>query len=216
MGFEGGSLHLHLHAEGPLALFGGGTAPAGEYEPSDLQIGVPGPAISRPTGGQWDFLGPEGSSLWVLSQSSMADRPFLGIGTEELLVEDGWDTPLTWTFNSITTVSGEASEFALWQNDGFGNPAVRASSAVPTASGNSWTQLAFSHDHFNYGFTGQGVYDVNFTIFGTNSILNESFSDTASFRFVTGNAIAVPEPSGIALLGIFAAGSVYHRRRRIR
>ncbi|MCA9127602.1 MAG: choice-of-anchor M domain-containing protein [Planctomycetales bacterium] len=219
VGFEDDNLHLHLHAEQPLGLFGGGTVPAGEYDPGDLLIGVPNPMIGRPVGAQWDFLAANaGASVWFLPQSSDPNKPFLGLGTEELLPEDGWST-LTWTFNSITTISGDNSDFALWQNDSFGNPSVLASTLVPTGAGNTWTQNALSHDHYNFGFTGEGVYDVSLSISGNNSgagtIAPGPYFDTASFRFVTGNAIAVPEPNSLAALGLAAIGGTLFRRRRL-
>ncbi len=219
VGFENGGLHLHLHAEDTLSLFGGGSTPAGEYDPADLVIGVPGPASTRPAGNAWNFLAPNvNDAFWFLPQGSVSTKPFLGIGTEELTAATGWTTPLTWTFNSISVVSGQNSAFALWQNDAGGNPIVYASSLVPTATGNSWMQNAFSHDHFFYGFTGEGVYDVSLTIRGANSgvapIAAGDYADTAIFRFATGNAIAtVPEPGSIWLIGMAIAGCLLHRRR---
>ncbi len=222
VGFEDENLHLHIHAEGALSLFGGGTAPAGEYDPGDLLIGVPGPSIPRPAGAQWNFLAPNANdSVWFLPQGSDPNKPFLGMGTEELLAADGWTTALTWTFNSISPISGDTSAFALWQNDAFGNPVVFASSLVPTTAPtgiNTWTQNAFSHDHFNLGFTGEGIYDVSLTISGTNAgggaIAAGLYTDTASYRFVTGGAISsVPEPSSALMLGIAAfAGTCFRRR----
>ncbi len=221
VGFENNNLHLHLHAEDTLGLFGGGTRPAGEYDPDEVMIGVPGTFIARPAGSTWSFLASNaGEPVWFLPQSSDSNKPFIGLGTEELSSADGWTTPLTWSVNSITTISGAASEFAIWQNDALGTPTVFASSLVPTTNAlgaNSWAQNAFSHDHFNIGFTGEGVYDVSLSIRGTNATLNQTFSDTASFRFVTGAAIAtVPEPSSFGLLGMFAASLGLVRNRRCR
>jgi surface-anchored protein len=220
VGFENNNLHLHLHAANPIGLFGGGTRPAGEYDADEVLIGVPNPTSQRAAGTQWNFLAPnDGDLFWSLPQSSNPNKPFLGLGTEELLPSDGWST-LTWTFNSITPVSGANSQFALWQVNESGVPTAFASTLTPINSANgvnSWTQNALSHDHFNFGFTGQGVYDVSFTIRGVKTGANAgSYSDTAAFRFVTGDAIAtVPEPSSLLLAGWVVAGSILYRRRAI-
>lgn len=217
VGFEEGNLHLHIHAEQTLGLYGGGTLDPGEYEPGDLLIGVPGPSFARGADNAiWGFLAPNaGDPFWALPQSSDPNKPFLGLGTEELVPENGWTSTaeLTWTLNSIARISGDLSSFALWQNDINGNQVVFASTLEPTADNNSWTQGPESHDHFNFGFTGEGIYDVSFTISGTNEGMD--FSDTASFRFVTGAAIAaVPEPGSLLALGLTAIGGVFVRRQR--
>lgn len=218
VGFENNQLHLHLHAENTLGLFGGGTKPAGEYEPGELYIGIPGAPIARPAGAQWNFLAANaGDSVWFLPQSSDPAKPFLGIGTEELLPAE-WTTPLTWTFNSISTISGAPASFALWQ-ELLGTPTVIASSLTPTPGvggvPNSWTQGADSHDHFNFGFSGEGVYEVSLSISGTKIGANAgTYSDTAVFRFATGNAIAtVPEPHSLMMVGYAVVGCLAYRRR---
>ena len=226
-GFEGGNLHLHLHAHDPLTLFGGGSTPVGveEFEPSDLIIGVPGPSLARSAGTQWNFLAANaGDATWRLPQNSNPAKPFLGVGLEELDVAD-WVGPLTWQFNSISTVLGASSAFSLYQVDGDGNPIVFASTLLPTSGvagfgANSWNQNPGGHDHYNFGFTAEGIYDVSFSITGTSNgsgaVPAGTFSDTATFRFATGSFIqvaAVPEPSAALLLSL-ALGSVLMRRRR--
>ena len=212
------NLKLHIHAEGVLGLHGGGTLQPGEYDSSDMIIGVPGPSISRPAGSQWNFLAAnEGASIWFLPQGSNSNKPFLGLGTEELVAANGWigTTDLTWRFNSISTVSGQSSHFSLFQEE-LGSPVVFASSLAPTANNNEWKQAPFSHNHFNYAFTGEGVYDVSLTITGVNGALG-TFTDTTTYRFATGSAIAaVPEPSSMALLGLTAIGFGAFRLRKRR
>lgn len=223
VGFHDNHLELHLHAEDPISLYGGGTAGPGEFEPGDIWIGVPGSVddpgstLLRPAGSQWNFLAPnEGDRVWFLPAIADDEKPYLGIGTEELLPEDGWNSNVTWTFNSISTMWGDDAEFSIWSFDGV-NPVVRASSLVPTGTGNSWEQSTNSHDHFFIGFSGEGVYDVSFTVSAFNSDLNELFSDTGTFRFITGSAIsAVPEPSSFAVLGGLGLAAAGWKRRRSR
>lgn len=216
--FETDHLHLHLHAEDVISLYGGGTAAAGEYNPGDLEIGVPGPSVSRPAGATWNFLAPNAdNAFWFLPQSTDPNKPFLGLGLEDL-TDAGWST-ITWQFNSITSVSGGPSAFSLFQTDVFGNPVVKSSSLSPTLDGNSWTQIAGGHDHYNWAFTSEGVYDVSFTVSGINgagdAIADGLYTDTATFRFVVGSAItAVPEPSAFLLTGMSLAGLGLWRRRR--
>ncbi|GAB5405556.1 MAG: hypothetical protein Aurels2KO_37870 [Aureliella sp.] len=221
VGFEDGGLHIHFHAEDEIGTFGGGSLPAGEYDADALVIGVPGPSVERPAGSQWDFLAAaENDSIWFLPAQDNPNipKPFLGIATEELDAGDGWTTPLTWSFDSITTVSGDSSSLAIYNVDQFQNLDIKASSRIPTADGNDWEQGAGGHDHFNFGFTGEGLYEVTLSITGVNAggngIAAGEYSDTATFRFATGSAIAaVPEPSSALLLGLASAVCCLRRRR---
>lgn len=224
VGFESGALHLHLHSEETLTLFGGGSLPAGEYDHDAFVIGVPGPSVGRPTGTQWNFLAAAaGSPIWFLPQGNDPSKPFLGIAREELEATDGWAGTVTWRFNSIATVLGAASEFSLYQVDGFGVPTVFASSILPTAGvgfgANSWNQSS-PHDHYNFGFTAEGIYDVSFSVSavnnGSGSITAGTYEDTTTFRFATGSFIpiaAVPEPSTFVLVSLAACGLARRRKR---
>lgn len=223
VGFEGGNLHIHFHAEDAIGTFGGGSLPAGEYDADALVIGVPGPSVNRPAGAQWNFLAAaENDPVWFLPAQDNPNipKPFLGIATEELDAADGWTTQLTWSMDSISKVMGDDSSLAIYNVDQFQAIEIQASSRIPTANGNDWTQAAGGHDHFNYGFTGEGLYEVTFSINGTNAggggsgIAAGNYSDTATFRFATGSAIsAVPEPSGALLLGLASAFGLVRRRR---
>jgi surface-anchored protein len=209
-----GELELHVHAEGDLGLYGGGVLGAGEYGSRDLVIGVPGPSVARPVGSQWDFVGnAAGAPIWFLPQSEDVEKPFLGVGSEDLAPLE-WSTDLTWQFDSISTVAGADAHFSLWRFSTLGELIAVASSSSPI-NGNEFDLPVGGHEHFNFGFTAEGIYDVVFSVAGTHNTLG-TISDTATFRFATGRfiPIAVPEPSGLLVLGLVGGLGAMARRQR--
>jgi surface-anchored protein len=72
---------------------------------------------------------------------------------------------------------------------------------------NSFTMIPGDHTHFEWGFTQPGTYTVNLTWTGTH-VADGAISTTESFSIQV-----VPEPSGVALLGI-GLGALALRRRR--
>lgn len=204
-------LELHLHFADAVQG-AAGTIAAGEYTPSDHIIGVPNPAVPRPAGNQWDFLGTAGS-VWFLPQSVDNNKPFLGFGLEELVgpVNGNWNGPLTWSLNSVVA-SPAGSNFSLW-SESLGNPTVRMATSDGVTAADSFTQLAGGHEHFNLGFTQEGTYQISFRIQGVHNTLG-SLSDTATFTFQVGNISAVPEPStALAITAIFGMVGIYRIRR---
>ncbi len=211
---HGGALELHMHADTPLNLFGGGTLPADEYEHDAFVIGVPGPSVARPSGAAWDFIGnSSGEPVWFLPQASDPAKPFVGIATEELIPAH-WIGGTTWTFNSISLVDGAPSEFSLFQTSFLGPDVQLSSFSGPS----SFTFPVGIHDHFVWAFTEEGIYDVSLTVSGTHS-LHGFLSDTKSFRFATGSFIpvaAVPEPTSTALLLAGGVAGLMRWRRRLK
>jgi surface-anchored protein len=67
---------------------------------------------------------------------------------------------------------------------------------------------AGGHDHFNLGFSEEGIWEVELSVSG---LLNgtDLLTDTETFTFQVGS---VPEPSA-ALLGLLGTLSLLRRRR---
>ncbi|MFN3190267.1 MAG: choice-of-anchor M domain-containing protein [Aureliella sp.] len=177
--FEAGELELHYHFEDGL----NGTGPEVEYEPGEVFVRV-ADNTSVTDDGLIPLVG--GDTAFILPQSgTLADSlgvPFVGIASEEL--DPGFFSSLD---IALTDFDGPG-EFALWQ-DGLSptvfmqtNNGLDATDNLPLGVG--------LHDHFNYGFSTAGTYQLTFT------------------------ATAVPEPGSLAALSLGVVGLFTRRRRR--
>lgn len=209
LAFHDGELELHYHFGDGAVLNGSPLVGEIEFEPGEAYVRVGDNARSIATSPQ-PFLGlATGQPAWVLPQNSIAGRPFLGIATEELSGSDFTGATL-----SLTNFSGPAlGQFALWQPGGFGGANV----FWQTNNGLDGTDLLNmtigDHDHFFYGFTQEGVYDLELTAVA-DLVGGGSLTDIGTFRFVVGSATAVPEPGSLLALGVVAVGGVVIQRRR--
>ena len=206
--YEGGELELHWHVASDAIVDGmaaGGGADGMEFEAPDLRVQVNGITMARPAGAAWDPVGnAAGEAIWFLPQTeTVADaqgKPYLGLAAEEGITAGDW-TGFTW---EITSLSGPG-QFSLWQ-DGVTTPNFFASSVdgLPDA----FAGPLGGEDHFNFGFTALGTYDVGFRVSGTHD--TDGFkSHSATFRFE-----AVPEPSSLAVLATLGIAGTFVRRRR--
>ncbi|RUL89078.1 choice-of-anchor M domain-containing protein [Tautonia sociabilis] len=209
-------LHLHYHFGSNAVLNGAVLGPglddeAYEYDPSEVTVLVSDDAkLSAPVA--LPFLGlSAGDPVWILPQSNNPLLPFVGIATEELTSGD-WSS---FSF-SLTGFSGPGA-FALFQT-GLGTTVF-----WDTIDGIDGTDVLTigsigGHDHYNFGFSTEGVYDLTITATGTHRTLG-TLSDTATFRFNVGPLASpvVPEPASLAMMGLGAVGvlgSVLVRRAR--
>jgi surface-anchored protein len=79
-----------------------------------------------------------------------------------------------------------------------------------------YTQAALGHSHANWGFTAEGVYDVQMQISGTLADgTTYVSSDVETFTFLVGSS-TVPEPGAIALLASGVVGVLLSSRLRRR
>lgn len=204
VGYEDGEFEPHWH-------FGSGAVVDGVTLTTDLEA-APGEAyayagenteLSRPAGTQWDFLGTAaGNSVWVLPQTQAAGMPFLGLASEELDPLD-WSGPIVFTLSDF---SGPGV-FSLWQSDGFGGPIVSMTTLNGVSSADFYAMSPGGHEHFNWGFTAPGTYNLTFLITG-NHVSDGAVASEATFQIQV-----VPEPSSAALLALGMGAVVLLRRR---
>lgn len=162
-----------------------------EYEPGDVTIVVP--QASTTTYNLVDYF--------FLPETSTAGVPYVGIGLEELNDLD-WEGNVTVTLTKVVMPDG--ASFAMWTGGD-------ASGLFVLSSGDLGLGLSLepgSHTHYNWGFTTEGIYALDFTISGTH------VDSAIGFQTATGtfNFEVIPEPSS-ALLGALGALALLRRRR---
>jgi surface-anchored protein len=142
-----------------------------------------------------------------LPQADDPAKPFLGIASEEL-------TPANW--NSLTlrlvVASGPAGgHFSLWQSDLFGSPTMKMATGDGISAADTISLSVGGHDHFNYGFTQPGIYNLTFQWDGEHAV-DGVVSATGTYSF---GVTTVPESSSTALLALGAL-ALFARRRACR
>jgi surface-anchored protein len=204
VGYVGGALELLIHEE----------ASGLEFEPVDTVVQVNlGGFVLRPASAAFDFLGASGTSLWILPASEIESDNrgviFAGVGTEEIdPIDWGAGTPITITLLSVVRAPA-GGNFFLWSEDEFGNP-TQVMNSTNLATYDSLTQAIGLHEHYNWGFTAEGIYEIEFQATGTPEN-GSPLSATQTYTFST-----VPEPSTYALLGLGAGALALMRWRKRR
>lgn len=178
-------LDLHVHAEGEFPdMVDEQGAPVNEASAGSVLLPVVSAAkATRPVGSQWDFTGTtSGGSLWILPKSPNQSVLYLGIGTEEIAPSD-LAGDITLVFQGLSGPAGGV--FSMWDVDSFAQLVPLVSSATGFATPNQLALVANTHEHFNYGFTTPGLYDVTFQASATLSpaLGGGPVMGTATFSF---------------------------------
>lgn len=200
VGYEGGSLYFHFHAEG--AIVDGIEVDDAEYDIPDIITQVSTDAMMTLPVDFPALAASSGQSIWVLPEIQDSNLPFLGLATEELDPAE-WGN-LTFTLGSVTPPGG-SGEFAVWQSGSFGELLLRMSTADSEAD--AITILPGNHSHYNFGFTTAGTWQIEMTVSG-NHITDGFKSTTETLTFHV-----VPEPSAALLGGLGVLGLLTRRRR---
>ncbi len=209
--YDGSALDLHYHFGANAVINGAVTGMELEVAPDQVTTIVAGPSFPRPAGATWDFIGnTAGDPIWLLPQANDPAKPFVGLASEELDPSE-WVGGMTWALGGVTYTGSGDGKFSLWQTDIFGSPVVKWSEASGVSSFNTGIG---GHDHYNFGFTAEGIFDVLIRVTATH--VRDGLKTTeAIYRFNVGPVSqVVPEPSSIALLGIGAGVLIYTGIRR--
>lgn len=202
-GYEGGGdFFLHFHLAPDVVVDGQRPDSDVEFEPSGLTVLVPATARVNPSFGI-SFLGSSaGQPVWVLPMSNFPGLPFLGLATEELLMSD-WNGPIRFTLESFTG----PGEFALWVTDAFGSPLVKWRTNDGVDAADFETLAPGSHNHYTWGFTVPGTYQLEIRVLGEHKIDGvQSNTETVTFH-------VVPEPGFALHVGAMTVLLMCRRRR---
>ncbi|MFN7563741.1 MAG: choice-of-anchor M domain-containing protein [Prosthecobacter sp.] len=204
IGYDGG-FELHHHIHDGATVNGSAIVGDAEFAPGGLTVVLPFITENRPAGAQYDFLGVSaGIPVWTLPEIENVNKPFYGLGSEEL---DPFDFTGSLTLELVSVVSAPAGgHFSLWQDNG-GAPIVRFATSDGVSGSDSFLITPGGHEHYNWSFTKAGIYELQFKVSGTHNI--DGFGeDTQTFTFQV-----VPEPSKAIFAGV-GLGFVFFRRRR--
>ena len=154
------------------------------YHANEVVLVVPEAArLSLPPGTPF---GEEGDPIWALPQSQDRNLLYLGFSAEGVSA-GAFSGPLNIRLKSV---DGPGHFFA-WQAAEFGNLNIKMNSRDGIGEDDRTTPIAGSHEHFNFGFSAPGVYQVAFQVEGRlpGSATN-ALSEISSFTF---HVLPLPE-----------------------
>lgn len=118
-------------------------------------------------------FGAAGAPLWVLPQSQNPALLYLGISAEGIPANTFSNGSLGLQLKSVRG----PGNFFLWQASQFGGFDVRMNSADGVGATDATSPLVGSHEHFNWGFTAPGVYQLTFQV--TARVAGEATNTTS-------------------------------------
>jgi surface-anchored protein len=127
-------------------------------------VGGTNSQLTIPNNPNYTFLGTPGSPIWILPQSQDLTLPYVGTSAE--------DIPLGVFTNALslqlTRVEGPGNFFA-WANSGVGQaPIIKmiCTNGVIPPDFDHMSPLTGSHEHYNWGFSSNGLYRLTFRVTG--------------------------------------------------
>jgi surface-anchored protein len=177
-------LALHYRFGSDAMTTDGTSIKNSDFAPTAIVTRMPNPPFARPEGVAWDFTGAaESEPIWYAPQTQSSGRPFLGFATDDLEPAE-WSGPVVWSLEAIVSAPLDG-HVSLWQSDFFGNPSLKFASADGIDAEDSFPQGAGGHDHFNWGFSRPGVYEIELAA-TANRIGLGPVSGSGVFTFLVG------------------------------
>ncbi len=185
---------------------------------SDVFVfGGPNTLRVRPADPRFLFIGVDaGQPVWILPQTRLPEIIWIGFGSEE--VPEGALLDDEVTISLISVLGPAGSQFSVWQTDPFGNPTVFMATFDGISANDRVVLGAEDEDHFNWGFTAPGIYEIAFQVSGRLLDGTPIQSEVATLTVgIQSLPAVIPEP---ASLGLFTIGGVglwfaHVRRRRL-
>jgi putative ABC transporter-associated repeat protein len=146
--------------------------------PSEVVFHLTDKAAGKVPAGPFDFIGPQGSTIWQIPQTQQQGVLWAGWNTEEVTTAQVNGT-VTW---KLTAVSGPGA-LSIFEYDSFGQPKVifNSKDGLP----DTYAIPLGTHAHGNWVFTAAGAYRLTFTQSATLASGTQS-STTQTVTFAVG------------------------------
>jgi len=209
--YEDGEFIPHWHLDGGNIVDGAPIPEEGEYEPDELIAVFSGTRASPADSA--GYLGIPGGTTIYMGGPSVNWQPYLGFGTEELDPAD-WVGGIKLTLTTYTLP--ENGHFALYTTNPTGtstfdlflstfDPSIADVDGIGV---NSFYLPAGGHEHYTFGFTAPGHYELTFEFSGVHAT-DGPVAGTGTFGFDV-----IPEPSTYGLIFVAGAAMQFIFRRR--
>lgn len=163
------------------------TQPPKWVDPASLTFALGAKAAQKvPDSSAYSFLGPAGSTVWLIPQTQVDGIPWLGWNTQDESVRSQVKGKVTF---HLDEVSGPG-KLGVYLTDSFGGVGEKKFGTM-AGFGSSFSVPINVHAHGNWAFSAAGTYRVTMTQSAT-LVSGQKVSAPATLTFVVGGSSAGP------------------------